>query len=108
VQNLGVNKAVLIPSQIKNRIDEEALTRGEEKALNPVVQWWRQAYNRTAQAERKQAEKLERLIDPHNQSNAESLTDIGLRKATMEDKILSAVDRNAAALLPKFRMRDGA
>ena len=106
VQNLGVNKAVLIPAQIKNRIDEEALTRGEEKALNPVVQWWRQAYNRTAMEERKQAEKLERLIDPHNQSNSESLTDIGLRKATMEDKILSAVDRNAAALLPKFKVRE--
>jgi hypothetical protein len=102
VQNLGVNKAVLIPAAIKNRIDEDALTKGEEKALNPIVQWWRQAYSRTANLEREQAEKLERLIDPHKLDNAARLGEIGLKKETYKEKIERAVDSSALSHLPRF------
>jgi hypothetical protein len=102
VQNLGVNKAVLIPAAIKNRIDEDALTKGEEKALNPIVQWWRQAYSRTAVQEREQAEKLERLIDPHKLDNSTRLGEIGLKKETYKDKIERSVDSSALGLLPRF------
>lgn len=105
VQEIGVNEAVLLPPGIANRIDTTELAKGGEaadKALNPVVQWWRQAYNRTLKKEKEEAMRIAEKIDPTRIGNAEQLTERSLEKTTLESKIENAVDENARKLLPSL------
>jgi len=105
VQELGVNDAVLLPPGIANRIDTVELAKGGEaanKALNPVVQWWRQAYNRTLKKEKEEAMRIAEKIDPTRIGNVEELTELSLEKTTLESKIENAVDENARRLLPSL------
>jgi hypothetical protein len=97
VQNLGVNNAVILPVSIKNRIDEQELTRpGETPVVNPVVQWWRQAYAHTAKLERSKESKLEELLDP---SYAKASGEITVHKESASQKLEKSLDPKARELL---------
>jgi hypothetical protein len=99
VQNLGVNNAVLLPTSVKNRIDEQAIEAGhggDTPQLNPVVQWWRQAYAHTAKIERSKENKLEELLDP---AHAHATGEITLHKETAAQKLEKSLDPKARELL---------
>jgi hypothetical protein len=97
VQNLGTNNAVILPVSIKNRIDEQELTKpGETPAVNPVVQWWRQAYAHTAKLERSKESKLEELLDP---AYAKASGEITVHKETAAQKLEKSLDPKARELL---------
>jgi hypothetical protein len=97
VQNLGVNNAVILPVSIKNRIDEQELTKpGETPVVNPVVQWWRQAYAHTAKLEKSKETKLEELLDP---AYARASGEITVHKESASQKLEKSLDPRGRELL---------
>jgi hypothetical protein len=106
VQELGINDGVLLPPTIANRIDTKELAKGgdaADKALNPVVQWWRQAYHRTLMKEKEEAMRIAEKIDPTRIGNVDELSERSLEKKSLESKILNAVDANARKYLPAIK-----
>jgi hypothetical protein len=105
IQEIGVNDAVLLPPSIANRIDTVELGKtgnAGDKALSPIVQWWRMAYHHTAKKEKEVALRVAEKIDPSRVGNAQELTEKSLEKDTLEDKINRAVDENARKYLPSL------